>query len=107
MTSCCTIGLESGSNIQPECDKMDKSVTEPAMKNLLLFKSHGSLLWRREGDTISDYGLSLERGPGTFAVIYPTQAKEYPYEEPFKTAYRYLEDYLKYAKVAIAIGYSF
>jgi hypothetical protein len=76
-------------------------------RNLLLFKLHGSLSWRREGKYIYDYGLSLEKGPGSFAVIYPTQTKEYPYEEPFKTAYTYLEDYLKSAKVAIAIGYSF
>jgi len=76
-------------------------------QNIVLFKLHGSLSWRREGDDIFDYALSLQRGPGVFAVIYPTQTKEYPYEEPFKTAYRYLEDCLKHAKVAIVIGYSF
>lgn len=79
----------------------------PDKQNIVLFKLHGSLSWRREGDNIFDYALSLERGPGEFAVIYPTQTKEYPYEEPFKTAYRYLEDYLKRAKIAIVIGYSF
>jgi len=79
----------------------------PDKQNIVLFKLHGSLSWRREGDDIFDYALSLQRGPGMFAVIYPTQTKEYPYEEPFKTAYRYLEDCLKHAKVAIVIGYSF
>lgn len=75
--------------------------------NVVLFKLHGSLAWRREGDDIYDYGLSLNSGPGESALIYPTATKEYPYEEPFKTGYRYLGDCLSRAKVAIAIGYTF
>jgi hypothetical protein len=74
---------------------------------IVLFKLHGSLSWHREHGEIIDYAKPLDYKPGSSAVIYPTQTKEYPYEEPFKTAYRYFEDCLHNAKIAIVIGYSF
>jgi hypothetical protein len=75
--------------------------------NLMLYKLHGSLSWKREDDEIINYGIALRNGPGETALIYPTETKEYPYEEPFKTAYRHLEDDLTACKTLIAIGYSF
>jgi len=41
------------------------------------------------------------------SLIYPTEMKEYPFEEPFKTAYKFLDRFLRTAEVAIVIGYSF
>lgn len=75
--------------------------------NIALFKLHGSISWRKENGQIVDYGLFVREGPGDLALIYPTQTKEYPNEEPFKTAYRYLEDCLSNAGFLIAVGYSF
>ena len=51
--------------------------------------------------------MSARSMPGDTALIYPTETKEYPYEEPFKTAYKFLDRFLKTAEVAIVIGYSF
>jgi len=75
--------------------------------NIVLFKLHGSISWRKEKEQIVDYGLFVQGGPGDTALIYPTQTKEYPNEEPFKTAYRYLEDCLSNAGFFIVVGYSF
>jgi hypothetical protein len=74
---------------------------------IVLFKLHGSLSWHREHREIINYARPTGYAPGSSAVIYPTQTKEYPYEEPFKTAYRYFENCLRNAKVMIVIGYSF
>jgi len=74
---------------------------------IVLFKLHGSLSWHRERREIIDYARPIDHNPGSSAVIYPTQTKEYPYEEPFKTAYRYFEDCLRNARIVVVIGYSF
>jgi len=74
---------------------------------ITLFKLHGSLTWRKIGNEIIEFGMSAKSMPGDTALIYPTETKEYPYEEPFKTAYKFLDRFLKTAEVAIVIGYSF
>jgi len=74
---------------------------------VVLFKLHGSLSWHREHWEIIDYARPIDHKPGSSAVIYPTQTKEYPYEEPFKTAYRYFGDCLFNARIVVVIGYSF
>ena len=79
----------------------------PSQKVITLFKLHGSLTWRKIGNEIFEFGMSAESMPGDVALIYPTETKEYPYEEPFKTAYRFLDRFLKTAEVAIVVGYSF
>jgi len=80
---------------------------DPGIKALMLFKLHGSLTWRKIGNEIIEFGMSARSMPGDTALIYPTETKEYPYEEPFKTAYKFLDRFLKTAEVAIVIGYSF
>jgi len=80
---------------------------KPGQKVITLFKLHGSLTWRKIGNEIIEFGMSARSMPGDTAVIYPTEAKEYPYEEPFKTAYKFLDRFLKAAEVVIVIGYSF
>lgn len=79
----------------------------PNEKAISLFKLHGSLTWRKIGNEIFEFGMSAESMPGGRALIYPTETKEYPYEEPFKTAYKSLDRFLKTANVAIVVGYSF
>jgi hypothetical protein len=74
---------------------------------IVLFKLHGSLSWHKERGQIIDYARPIDYKPGSSAVIYPTETKEYPYEEPFKTAYRYFEDCLRNVRIAVVIGYSF
>jgi hypothetical protein len=74
---------------------------------IVLFKLHGSLSWYREHREIIDYARPIDHRRGSSAVIYPTQTKEYPYEEPFKTAYRYFEDCLRNTRTVVVIGYSF
>ncbi len=77
-------------------------------QNMLLFKLHGSLTWQRKGDKIISTGLSMKDPSGyKSAVMYPTQTKEYPDEEPFRTMYNFLKACFRVAKVAIVIGYSF
>jgi hypothetical protein len=80
---------------------------QPGQKVITLFKLHGSLTWRKIGNEIIEFGMSARSMPGDTALIYPTETKEYPYEEPFKTAYKFLDRFLKTAEVAIVIGYSF
>jgi hypothetical protein len=80
---------------------------EPSQKTITLFKLHGSLTWRKIGNEIFEFGMSAKSMPGDMALIYPTETKEYPYEEPFKTAYKFLDRFLGTAEVAIVIGYSF
>jgi len=79
----------------------------PDEKSVTLFKLHGSFTWRKIGNEIIEFGMSTEGIPGDMALVYPTETKEYPYEEPFKTAYRSLDRLLSTAEVAIIIGYSF
>lgn len=80
---------------------------DPSQKSITLFKLHGSLTWRKIGNEIFEFGISAENMPGDMALIYPTETKEYPYEEPFKTAYKFLDRFLRTAEIAIVIGYSF
>ena len=80
---------------------------DPREKAIMLFKLHGSLTWRKIGNEIIEFGMSTKSIPGDMALIYPTETKEYPYQEPFKTAYKFLDRFLSTAEVAIVIGYSF
>lgn len=80
---------------------------DPSQKVITLFKLHGSLTWRKIGNEIFEFGMSAKSMPGDISLIYPTETKEYPYEEPFKTAYKFLDRFLSTAEVAIVIGYSF
>lgn len=81
--------------------------TNPSQKSVTLFKLHGSLTWKKIGNEIFEFGMSAESMPGGKALIYPTETKEYPFEEPFKSAYKSLDSSLKKAEFAIVIGYSF
>ena len=80
---------------------------DPREKAIMLFKLHGSLTWRKIGNEIIEFGMSAKSIPGDMALIYPTETKEHPYQEPFKTAYKFLDRFLSTAEVAIVIGYSF
>jgi len=51
--------------------------------------------------------IKLELATVVNNFILPTETKEYPYEEPFKTGYKFLDRFLKTAELAIVIGYSF
>lgn len=77
-------------------------------QNIVLFKLHGSLAWHRKDNTIISTGLPI-RDPSGYksVVIYPTQTKEFPDEEPFRTMYDFLKGCFRVARVAIVIGYSF
>lgn len=77
-------------------------------QNILLFKLHGSLAWHRKDDIIISTGLPI-RDPSGYKsmVIYPTQTKEYPDEEPFRTLYDFLKGCFRIVEVVIVIGYSF
>lgn len=79
----------------------------PDEKSITLFKLHGSFTWRKIGNEIIEFGISTQGIPGDMALIYPTETKEYPYEEPFKTAYKSFDRLLRTAEIAIIIGYSF
>ncbi len=88
--------------------KFDKFEPTADMRNIVLFKLHGSLTWHRRGDDIVDTSLSMRDPTGyESVVIYPTQTKEYPDEEPFRTMYDFLKGCLRVAKLAIVVGYSF
>lgn len=77
-------------------------------QNIVLFKLHGSLAWHRKGDSIISTGLPI-RDPSGYksAVIYPTQTKEFPDEEPFRTMYNFLKGCFSVTRLVIVIGYSF
>lgn len=76
--------------------------------NLLLFKLHGSLSWLRKDSTIISTGVSMRDPSGYKSVVmYPTQTKEYPDEEPFRTAYNFPKGCLEVSRLVIVIGYSF
>lgn len=77
-------------------------------QNIILFKLHGSLTCHEKGDDIISTFLPVRNPAGySSAIIYPTQTKEYPDEEPFRTAYNYLRGCFAIAKAVIVIGYSF
>lgn len=77
-------------------------------QNMALFKLHGSLAWHRKDNTIISTGLPVRDPTGyKSVVIYPTQTKEFPDEEPFRTMYSFLKGCLRVAELAIVIGYSF
>ena len=76
-------------------------------KLITLFKLHGSLTWRKIGSEIFEFGMSAKNMPGGTALIYPTETKEYPFEEPFKSAYKSLDRSFRKAELVIVIGYSF
>lgn len=80
---------------------------EANRQNVLLFKLHGSISWRRENTEIYDCGLSLQDTIKISTILYPTQTKGYVSEEPFRTAYQNFEEYLLHVSTAIIIGYSF
>lgn len=76
-------------------------------QNIVLFKLHGSLTWHRKENTIISTSLPIRDPPGyKSVVIYPTQTKEFPDEQPFRTMYDFLKGCFRVAKVAIVIGYS-
>jgi len=76
-------------------------------RSVTFFKLHGSLTWKKISNEIFEFGMSADSMPGGKALIYPTETKEYPFEEPFKSAYRFLDSSLKKAEFVIVIGYSF
>ncbi len=77
-------------------------------RSIVLFKLHGSLSWHRRGGSIISTSLPI-RDPSGYqsVVIYPTQTKEFPDEEPFRTMYNFLKGCFRVATLAIIIGYSF
>lgn len=77
-------------------------------QNIILFKLHGSLAWHRKDNLVVSTSLHI-RDPSGYqsVVIYPTQTKEFPDEEPFRTMYNFLKASFRVAKLAIVIGYSF
>jgi len=88
--------------------RFDQFRPRKSKQNIVLFKLHGSLAWHRKDNTIISTGLPI-RDPSGYqsVVIYPTQTKEFPDEEPFRTMYGFLKGCLIVAKLAIVIGYSF
>ncbi|GAI44783.1 unnamed protein product, partial [marine sediment metagenome] len=81
----------------------DKSKT-----NIVLFKLHGSLTYHRKENSIVSTGLPIKDPSGYKSVVlYPTQTKDFPDEEPFRTAYGFLKGCFLIARLAIVIGYSF
>ena len=88
--------------------RFDQFRPRKSRQNIVLFKLHGSLAWHRKDNTIISTGLPI-RDPSGYksVVIYPTQTKEFPDEEPFRTMYSFLKGCLIVAKLAIVIGYSF
>ncbi len=77
-------------------------------QSIVLFKLHGSLTWHRKENTIISTGLPVRDPTGyKSVVVYPTETKEFPDEEPFRTMHDFLRGCLRVAKLAIVIGYSF
>lgn len=78
------------------------------VKNVVLFKLHGSTDWFKSGDRII-------RGPEVFAgddevhpnlIIYPAMRKV-AVDDPFFTAYDFLQQCLSNARCLLVVGYSF
>lgn len=88
--------------------RFDQFRPRKSKQNIVLFKLHGSLAWHRKDNTIISTGLPI-RDPSGYksVVIYPTQTKEFPDEEPFRTMYGFLRGCLRAVSLAIVIGYSF
>lgn len=90
----------------------DEFLPHPQKINLVLFKLHGSTSWYR--DVASPQSILKFPNPapelaGSRAMlIYPTQIKTQTIqEEPFRTAYEYLQETLMHANLSIIIGFSF
>jgi len=78
-------------------------------KWVVLFKLHGSVSWTRpEGsDRIERTVSAARRRAGrTHVILYPTRLQKAIDQEPFATAYAYLEAALGKARVAVFIGTS-
>lgn len=67
-----------------------------------LFKLHGSLDWRREGDTVVE--VAADEYVGRNAVIYPLRKPLL--EEPFKSLFELYEKRVAKAKICVVIGSS-
>lgn len=109
--------LEDGFERKPlgECwsrQVFDDFHPDPQRINLALFKLHGSTSWYRNAEPphlIQKFPIPAPELAGSRAMlIYPTQIKtEAVQEEPFKTAYEYLQETLMNASLGIIIGFSF
>jgi hypothetical protein len=78
-------------------------------KQIILFKLHGSTMWGRVRDLIVKipfHQFAETDGPHQNVLIYPAKTK-IALEDPFFTAYDYLQRTLDNAKLVISIGYSF
>jgi hypothetical protein len=76
--------------------------------SLALFKLHGSANWHRDGGRIIKGLPTYDAGDPDFqnVMIYPATRKV-AIEDPFFTAYDYLEQCLDRAERCLVIGYSF
>jgi hypothetical protein len=81
---------------------------EPSEKVIVLFKLHGSTTWAALGNRIVKSAPVFDGGDPAFpnVMIYPATRKV-AIEEPFFTAYDYLEKCLSHAEFCLVIGYSF
>lgn len=84
----------------------------PGMKNLVLFKLHGSTSWYRDENSPMEIRkmptATTKIGDMSAVVIYPTQVKEEAVVgEPFKTAYEYLRSSLQNTHLCVVIGFTF
>jgi len=75
-----------------------------------IFCMHGELTWKltRDGKIAIKSGVyELNSNDVDRAIIYPIRGGKYPYEEPFKTLYRFFSNELKTIEKLLIIGYSF
>ena len=86
----------------------DEFTFESGEKVIILFKLHGSTTWTGLGNRIIKSAPVFDGGDPNYAniMIYPSTRKV-AIEEPFFTAYDYLEKCLSCAEFCLVIGYSF
>jgi hypothetical protein len=84
--------------------------TRPRKDELLLFKLHGSLNWRKDiHDQLreAEEGQFELRGYWKENVLIPPGTVDFQYGEPYQSLRTYLEGYLEKAQTCVVIGYRF
>ena len=83
---------------------------EPRENEILLFKLHGSLNWRRDNRHLlreAEEGRFDLRGFWTENVLIPPGTEDFQYGEPYYSLRTYFEGYLEKAQTCFVIGYRF
>lgn len=107
-----TDGFRNG--VDPQDSEWDRKIFDTFVpdgnrNDLVLFKLHGSALWKRHGGRVLKLALPIYSPEGAShenLLIYPVKTKV-ALEDPFFTAYDYFQRTIDNVQGLVVIGYSF